>query len=131
MPNENALAMVLAHEIAHIKHWHPIKAVGRGVVLGAILTMLDFSDGSNIASRKLGDMGLLTTLSFNREQERQADEIALSALYKIYGHVAGADSVFKRFGELEKSIITPEFFNSHPFSESRLLAIDALAKQCG
>lgn len=129
MPNENALAMVLAHEIAHIKHRHPIKALGRSVVLGAALAVFDLSAGSDMASRTLGDMGLLTILSFNREQERQADETALSAIYQLYGHVAGADSVFKRFGELEGSHITPELFNSHPYSENRRSAIEALAKK--
>ncbi|MDX1514311.1 MAG: M48 family metallopeptidase, partial [Gammaproteobacteria bacterium] len=32
LESENALAMVLAHEIAHVKHRHPIRTLGRGAV---------------------------------------------------------------------------------------------------
>ena len=36
MPSEDALAMVMAHEIAHVKHRHPIVALGKGVALSLI-----------------------------------------------------------------------------------------------
>ncbi|MGH8741519.1 MAG: M48 family metalloprotease, partial [Burkholderiales bacterium] len=37
MPDENALAMVIAHEIAHVRHRHPIASVGRAAALGFLL----------------------------------------------------------------------------------------------
>ena len=33
LPNENVVAMVVAHEIAHIKHRDPVAALGRGVAI--------------------------------------------------------------------------------------------------
>ena len=40
LPNENALAMILAHEIAHIKHRDPMVAAGRGLTVALALASL-------------------------------------------------------------------------------------------
>src|SRR5690606_11399619 len=45
LPNENALATVVAHEMAHIKHRHPIIAMGRGVVIGLFLASISGFSG--------------------------------------------------------------------------------------
>ena len=37
LPNENALAMVMAHEIAHVRHRDPMMSLGRGVVVATAL----------------------------------------------------------------------------------------------
>lgn len=36
IPNENTLVMLLGHEIGHIKLRHPVKALGKGVVIGLL-----------------------------------------------------------------------------------------------
>ena len=40
MSSENALSMVLAHEIAHIKHRDPIRSAGSQVFLYAMFSIL-------------------------------------------------------------------------------------------
>ncbi|MDH4133887.1 MAG: M48 family metalloprotease, partial [Gammaproteobacteria bacterium] len=59
MPSENALSMVLAHEIAHIRHRHPLMALGRGVVIGLALSTVAGFSGNDVTGRALGDAGLL------------------------------------------------------------------------
>jgi len=46
MPHENALAMVMAHEIAHVTERHPIKGFGGSVTSGVALAIVSSYAGS-------------------------------------------------------------------------------------
>ena len=122
LPHENAVAMVLAHEIAHIKHRHPIRSMGRGIIFGLAISMISSTLGNAMTDRVLANTGGLTVLKFSRDQEREADQTALHALYRLYGHVDGADRLFKVLEQAHEgeSLQTPEFFSTHPLSERRI-----------
>lgn len=131
--SENALSMVISHEIAHIKHRHPIRALGRGVVVGLAMAAIFNVSGNNAAGSLLGNTGLLTALSFNRAQEIAADETALIALERVYGSVSGAETLFELLLEAEKGnfIKSPEFFSTHPDTLNRIKNIRATALKAG
>lgn len=131
VPDENALAMVMAHEIAHVKHRHPAQALGRGLAFGVVLSVVSAAAGSSIASTLLGDAGLLTVLSFNRVQEEEADATALAALSAVYGHVGGAGALFDVLRERAGSAQPPKLLSSHPLTDDRIARIAALAAQRG
>lgn len=133
MPSENALAMVLAHEIAHVKHRDPIVALGRSAFVGFALAALGVSSGRDAASSALGQAGLLTTLTFNRDQEREADREALSTLATLYGHVNGADTAFERLKDAAEPVaeMIPEVLSTHPGTQARIERLRELAKQQG
>ena len=133
LPNENALAMVMAHEIAHIKHRHPIEGLGRAAVINIAIAAITGATDNSMLGSILGDTGLLTALSFNRDQEKEADETALISLNKIYGHVGGAQALFEVFDKLEADnlVHVPEFFRTHPLSKNRIENIKQTAKQNG
>ena len=128
LPHENALAMLLAHEIAHVAHRDPIVGLGRGVGIQiALSTMLGNPDLS-----VLGSAGLSTQRSFNRDMERAADAAALAAVHGLYGHVGGAEELFEvikaerdRVGDGE----LPAMFSSHPLDQQRLEAIEKAARE--
>jgi predicted Zn-dependent protease len=122
MPNENALSMVIAHEIAHVQHRHPVIAMGRGVVIGLFLATITGMSGDRFVGGLVNKTGLITVLGFSREQEREADHSALAAVEKYYGHVAGADDLFKALltNEDEQMLQSPEFLNTHPLSMDRI-----------
>jgi len=98
MPNENTLAMVMAHEIAHIKLRHPLRALGRGVVVGVAVATMAGVAGNDIVAKLIGDTSLLTTLNFSRSQETAADKLALEALVKQYGYSNGCRSATDKNG---------------------------------
>lgn len=138
MPDENTLAMVLAHEIAHIKHRDPIVSVGRGIALQVLL-----SGGSNtggIESEATNFSEQVAGNIYSRDQERAADEAALETLYKYYGHVWGAEQLFfflaqasdeefqKSPGEVTR---IDEWFSTHPTLYSRMERMRDLAKEKG
>ena len=131
MPNENALAMVLAHEIAHVRLRHPASSMGRGVAVSLGLSVVSAGLGDGLAAQALGSAGLLTALSFSREQELEADAAGLASVNALYGHVHGADMLFQRMAELlsANELRVPAFFSTHPLDEERIYAIVDLAKR--
>lgn len=122
LPHENALAMVMAHEIAHIKHRDPMVALGRGITVGIALSSLA-GFGHPVAEQLLGQIGLVTSLSFNRSQEAAADEEALLTLQRYYGHTNGAEVLFEVLDEARNQFTPPAFLSTHPVTAQRIEAI--------
>jgi len=131
MPNENALAMVLAHEIAHIKLRHPLRGLGRGVVLALAIAALSGSSGNTLGSFSVGEAGMLTSLSFSRDQEQAADAEGLRALVALYGHAAGSKALFRILLQEEQdrpfTVEPVGFLRTHPLGIDRIQAMEALA----
>jgi len=80
--------------------------------------------------------GMTTLLSFNRDQEREADLAALRALHAEYGHVGGASDLFNVMLQLPgagpvSSAPTVEFLRTHPLTENRVAAIRQWALENG
>lgn len=128
--SEDALAMVMAHELAHLKYRHASAALGRGVAVGVILSVISAELGRSAAGGLLNQAGIVTLLSFSRDQERAADEAALSAVAAEYGHLAGAFELFEVFqqaGAKFEAAGAVEFLRTHPLTASRRAAIEQWA----
>jgi len=130
LPHENALAMLLAHEMAHVEHRDPIAGIGQGAAIQLVLSLLVGDPKLAV----LGSAGLYTQLHYTREMERDADTEALAAVRGLYGHIAGARELFDvihtqrdRSGHEE----LPAIFSSHPLDAQRLEAIGTLARERG
>jgi len=133
LPHENALTMVIAHEMAHIQHRHPIIAMGRGVVIGLLLATVAGLSSDMFVGEVVNSAGMITILNFSREQEKQSDRTAITALQNHYGHVNGAIDFFKVLLNLEKQqlLSVPQFFSTHPLSEKRIYELSQLAVDNG
>jgi predicted Zn-dependent protease len=133
--SEDAVAMVLAHEIAHLKYRHPASAMGRGVAVGVLMSVVSAELGRSAAGGAVSQAGVFTLLSFNRDQERQADEEALRVVAEEYGHLAGAVELFAVFGSLQSeapaAMTQVEFLHTHPLTASRTAAVAAWAQARG
>ncbi|MEQ9451427.1 MAG: M48 family metallopeptidase [Pseudomonadales bacterium] len=136
LDNENSLAMVLAHEIAHAGERHPLLGTGRGMLIALLISALS---GSNPTPATVGDLGSqLMLYSYGRDQEEAADHLALAALHSRYGHVGGAKQLFEYFagadegGEVERRTSdVDELFSTHPNLTRRIDYIDAATRQQG
>ncbi len=122
LPSENALAMVIAHEIAHIRERHVIRALGRGVLIGIALAMVTGASDSDLAGSILGQAGATAGLSFSRRQERAADRAAVYNLYALYGHAADATAFFE-LAEPFARYAPPDWLSTHPNRNKRIEAI--------
>jgi len=133
LPDENALAMVLAHEIAHIEHRDPIISLGRGVVIALAIASLAGISNSQTLAGLAGNVTSLTLLKFSRDQEARADRDALAAVQAEYGSVSGATALFRLFDQLQRQRgrETPALFDTHPHNVDRLAVVQALARQHG
>jgi len=127
LPSENALAMVLAHEMAHVRQRHPIVAVGRGfAVMLALSSLAGVGDGA--MQQWVGNMGMLSMLSFSRAQEEDADAEALQTVQRTYGHVGDAAAFFEYIASRPQSLETPAIFNTHPDHAARIARIQQFAQ---
>ena len=131
VPDENALAMVLAHEIAHVRHRHPIASLGRSAALGFALMLVGADSGASSVASAISQGGTLTMLSFSRGQEEEADATALETLARAYGHIGGADRFFRHILAEKGRREPPRFLSSHPLTEGRIARLAALAAERG
>lgn len=128
LPSENALAMVLAHEIAHIRQRDPIVAMGRGfAVIFALSSLAGVGDGA--MQQWLGGVGMLPVLSFSRAQEEAADTAALQAMLRHYGHVADAAAFFEHIARSPQGAEPLAIFSSHPGHDERIERIRRFAEE--
>ncbi len=125
MPSENALAMVIAHEIAHVNHRDPLKGLGAGVALSLLSTIV--FGASDTGMSLVGSSGVLTSLHFSRSMESQADEAALQTLQNHYGHVTGATDFFEDI--LNEESFNIKFLQTHPLTQDRIDRLLELQKQ--
>lgn len=124
MPDENTLAMVMSHEIAHVSHRDPMVALGRGLTIAiAAASVFGAGDGA-IAQSLVGQVNLLTQLNFSRSAELNADQEALHMLISHYGHLHGADTLFHILLDSRDGEEPFEWFSTHPLTQDRLLAIE-------
>jgi Zn-dependent protease with chaperone function len=149
--SEDELAAVMGHEIAHVKFRHPIVALGKGVTVASLAASVSGFSGSSAGEWLIGSAANLSLLKFSRDQESAADAASAAVLAKLYGHIGGANELFKHFallesGELEinvteksdsgvaetksqdKTSTAVELFRSHPYSENRWLELAELAE---
>jgi predicted Zn-dependent protease len=134
MPDENTLAMVLAHEAGHAQHRHPIASLGRGMAVAAALSLVSAGAGSGAAESILGSSGMLTLLTFSRAQEEQADGAAVAALAAVYGHAGGATGTFKVLSGAAQEkgrSEPPKFLSTHPITPERIERLERLIAQGG
>jgi len=119
--SENGLAMVLAHEMGHQYHRHPLRSLGRGVVISLALMVVSGADSDALVESFVGNAAVLTSLGFNREQERQADLLGIDLLMQLYGHASGATEFFETVRKQPQAgSDLPEFLSTHPGVDERI-----------
>lgn len=120
LKHEDEIAMVIAHEIAHIKYRHPILSMSHGIVVGIALTAISSSSGNSIVNDIMGTTGMASLMRFSRDYEYQADKDAISSLIKIYGHADGALGLFKVFKSEFGDNSSFDFLATHPLTQNRI-----------
>ena len=129
--NNDGLAVVMGHEIAHAVAKHSVERVSRALVLNIGTAALDIFTGGAVsnASRTTGvDVaGMLRTFGidnpFGRKQEREADYLGL-----IFSSLSGYDiresvKVWERMKEAYKGKEPPEWMSTHPSSDNRIISL--------
>lgn len=130
--SEDAVALVMAHEIAHAKLRHPASSLGRGIAVGLTLSLISAGIGEGAAGGALQTAGTLPLLKYSRDQESHADAEALAALAAVYGHVGGARDAFSAMSRLgTPGVPQVAVLRTHPLTAERIAAVDRLAAERG
>jgi len=130
MGDENSLAMVMAHEIAHVEHRHPIASLGRGIAVMLTILAVTGNSGADVPGGLVNNLGLFSAMTFSRDQEREADATALEALNRVYGHVGGAGTFFRKAAAMSGQS-PPELLSTHPNPGDRVRNLRVQALEAG
>lgn len=130
LDSEEALAALLAHEIAHVKHRHVAAGMGHGLAVTLVMAVLTPEGAAQAAQGLLGGAAQLGLLGYSREAERQADAEALAASLALYGHGGGLARLFAVLPQADAPAGTA-WLRSHPETAERLALLEAAAAARG
>jgi predicted Zn-dependent protease len=109
------LAGVLAHEVQHVELRHSLRALIKDLGLRGLWSYATGDLGGTVAGQTALE---LTSLSFSRDDEREADEQGLAALVAAGIDPAGMPDFFQLMAE-QAGDAPAAFISTHPLSEDR------------
>ncbi len=135
--NQNGLAAVMGHEIAHAVAKHSVERASRGIVLNVATQITDILSGGKLSqvnrATGMNTIGLLSQIGilnpFNRKQESEADYLGL-----IFSSLSGYDiretvKIWERMKAANKGKEPSEFMSTHPSSTNRIKKINGWTNQ--
>ncbi|HWP58245.1 MAG TPA: M48 family metallopeptidase [Candidatus Acidoferrales bacterium] len=123
--DENGLAVVLGHEIAHALLRHPGERLSQQQLLALGLGVAGAAGVSPSVLQALGlGAGVGVILPFGRSQESEADHVGLILMAKAGYDPRSALELWERMERKERGS-PPEFLSTHPSYETRMQQLRA------
>jgi predicted Zn-dependent protease len=124
--DENGIAVVMGHEVAHAIANHARERMSQGMVANGLLGGVQMAMGENpsltrtIFLQAIGYGGQVGMLKFSRDQELEADQLGL-----IFMSMAGYDpreapAFWERMNAKSGGAGPPEFLSTHPGPTRRI-----------
>jgi predicted Zn-dependent protease len=128
--NDDELAGVLAHEVAHIVARHAVKRYEGSLGLQAA-QLLTLAARQGELARGLGVAGLSAQLAYARQDELEADQLAVKYLRAAGFDPIGILTFLETLRELDREhtaylprgVVRPHYGRTHPFIPERLRAV--------
>ncbi|RAL11073.1 M48 family metallopeptidase [Aspergillus homomorphus CBS 101889] len=121
--DEQGLAAVLAHEIAHVVAHHGAEGMTRNYLLTALVTVVSLLfDVSGVIPAQLSHF--LIDLPNSRVQEAEADDMGLIMMARACYNPAAAIAFWHRMAQNKQAGEVPQLLSTHPSNENRLLALN-------
>lgn len=118
--NDDEVAIVMGHEIAHALREHAREQMAKNQLgnLGANVLSQAFKLG-NLGSQALGQGLQLVSLSFSRSDETEADLVGMDIAARAGYDPRAGISLWQKMSQQSKSQ-QPEWLSTHPSGESRI-----------
>jgi len=119
--NQDQLAAVIGHEVAHVTQQHSLKRVNRemttraGVIAGTAVLGGGYGVGDVLSMG--AQLGL--SLPFSRGNEVEADTVGLNYMAAAGFNPAESIQLWKNMGKKNK-LGPPEFLSTHPSGDNRI-----------
>ena len=130
LDQEDDLAGVLGHEIAHAAEEHSARNMERAYGAEVLLSILVGENSSELTRIVTNSATGLLSLSYGRGLETEADEKSVEYLADTKYNCAGASSFFEKL-EAEGGARQPEFLSTHPNPGNRVENITQTAAGIG
>ena len=138
--NEDGLATVMAHEVAHALQRHGAERMSRGILdqiaqIGILAGAASGAVNPQLAMGAMSAYGVGVTLPHNRKQESEADYVGLKLMAKAGYDPREAIGFWERMSGCPRQMIgkfcfrsnaaVPEFLSTHPSDVTRIRQIQA------
>ncbi|MEZ5418876.1 MAG: M48 family metalloprotease [Vicinamibacterales bacterium] len=139
LENEAQLAAVLAHEIAHVTHYHYFTFDRQARSTSTLLNVLTVGSavlggwGALAAQVGIGTLAVGTLYGYSRDLEEEADREALAAVARAGYDPAQIPALFGRLlvDYDGTHVETPIFYSDHPKLQSRIEYTTRLMRERG
>ncbi len=125
--NQDGMAVVMGHEIAHALMRHGAQRMARGK-LEQIGQMAGAASGMDPGMQQavFQAYGVTSALPYARGHESQADEVGLMLAAAACFNPREAVPLWQRMGQMSGGKKPPEFASTHPSEESRIAHLQSL-----
>ncbi|HAS47560.1 MAG TPA: peptidase M48 [Microscillaceae bacterium] len=130
LDNEDQLAGVMGHEIAHADKRHSTTNLTKKYGVSLLLDVVFGRNSSGLSGIAKDIAGGLGALSFSRATESEADAFSVEYLSKTNYQCSGAAGFFQKI-ETQGGNSTPVWLSTHPSPDNRVTAINAKAAELG
>ncbi|WP_018478103.1 M48 family metalloprotease [Pontibacter roseus] len=132
LDDEDHLAGVLAHEIAHADKRHSVRQLQRDYGIALLLSVALGNNPGALQQIAAQLAGTLAGLRFSREAETEADNTSVLYLGGTkYYSCDGAAGFFVKLNSQAQGSNPPEFLSTHPNPDNRVENIQQQAQQQG
>ena len=123
--NDDEVAMIMGHEMAHALREHARERMGKSFATRGALELGSALLGLGSTGQVLAGMGeQLLTLVFSRDDESEADLVGMDLAARAGYDPAAAITLWQKMGQASQGG-PPEFLSTHPKGPTRIKDIEA------
>ncbi len=123
--NSDEIAGVLAHEIGHVKHRHPLRQLYQALGASFLISLIG-GDPGNIVDSVIQQASALQTLAYSRDFEQEADLESAELMHQLNRDPFAMIDVIERITRQQPIENETSFISTHPGNKDRRESIERL-----
>jgi predicted Zn-dependent protease len=123
--DDDEVAMVMGHEMAHALREHARERMGKNAATSGLIELGSALFGLGSGGRYLAGLGgQLLTLRFSREDESEADKVGLDVAARAGFNPRAGVTLWQKMGAASKGS-PPQWLSTHPAGTARIQQIES------